>query len=229
MNSLNNTNITKDVIVDYLRDEIMNGRLTNENNLNQEYLAKALGISRMPLREAFQILELEGTLIRLSNRKVMINSLSVENANHSFRLVFAIESEIIGQAMKQKADIKSLKNVAQQYKKAVGQPDSSQDLVNLELQFHVALSQLLENSYFEGVLLQALKPYCFFTIQNCTINYQYHSDLFEKLIISIEEDSIDNSNSLLEEYLNSLYESVKITLPNSDDTSVVNYKDDTIE
>lgn len=50
---------TKDHIADALRQEILSGRFADGEELTQKQLAQVLEVSRMPVREALQILELE--------------------------------------------------------------------------------------------------------------------------------------------------------------------------
>jgi DNA-binding GntR family transcriptional regulator len=59
---------TVDLAVDRLRELILSGELPGGTQLRQEKLAKDLGISRMPVREALRQLEAEG-LVRLETHK----------------------------------------------------------------------------------------------------------------------------------------------------------------
>ena len=63
---------TKDRIAAILRQEIMSGRIKDGEELAQEQLAEKLELSRTPVREALQILEMEGLLKRLPNRHTPI-------------------------------------------------------------------------------------------------------------------------------------------------------------
>lgn len=63
---------TKDYIAEYLRNEIFSNRIPAGEELTQEIVAEKLGISRMPVREAFQILEHEGFLERLPNHHIRV-------------------------------------------------------------------------------------------------------------------------------------------------------------
>lgn len=92
---------TKDRIADTLREEILSGRIADGEELAQEQLAQQLGVSRMPVREALQILELEGLLLRLPNRHMQVVGLNDRTANENFRLVAAVELEIALIALEQ--------------------------------------------------------------------------------------------------------------------------------
>lgn len=85
---------TKDRIADMLREEILSGRIADGEELAQEQLAELLEVSRMPVREALQILELEGLLLRLPNRHMRVVGLNEQRAYENLRLVAAVELEI---------------------------------------------------------------------------------------------------------------------------------------
>lgn len=85
---------TKDRIADLLREEILSGRIEDGQELAQEHLAQLLEVSRMPVREALQLLELEGFLLRLPSRRVRVVGRSPQAVQENLRLVGAVEAEI---------------------------------------------------------------------------------------------------------------------------------------
>lgn len=85
---------TKDRIADMLREEILSGRMADGVELTQEQLADRLEVSRMPVREALQSLELEGLLLRLPNRHMQVVGLNKKSVSQNMRLVAAAELEI---------------------------------------------------------------------------------------------------------------------------------------
>ncbi|MEM1486003.1 GntR family transcriptional regulator [Oscillospiraceae bacterium PP1C4] len=93
LEKLNNKQ-TKDRIATMLRQEILSGRIADGEELVQEQLAEKLEVSRMPVREAIQILELEGLLIRLPNRHMQVVGLREDTVWENLRILAAIESEI---------------------------------------------------------------------------------------------------------------------------------------
>lgn len=89
-----NTIQTKVRIADSLRKEILSGRIVSGEELAQEQLVKVFEVSRMPIREALQILELEGLLVRLPNRRMQVVGIKESLAYENMRLIGAVESEI---------------------------------------------------------------------------------------------------------------------------------------
>lgn len=81
-----------------LRAQIFDGRLTAGMEITQEQIAERLGISRMPVREAFQILERDGLLIRKTYRRSVIPVLSEADITDHYQIRALIESEAIARA-----------------------------------------------------------------------------------------------------------------------------------
>lgn len=85
---------TKDRIADMLREEILSGRLADGEELAQEQLAEQLEVSRMPVREALQLLESEGLVLRMPNRHMQVVGFSERTARENLRMVAAVEAEL---------------------------------------------------------------------------------------------------------------------------------------
>ena len=86
---------TKDRIADILRNEILIGEIENGEELTQEGLAESLGVSRMPVREALQVLEQEGLLQRLPNRHMKVTGMDAQELKETLQLVAAVEVQIL--------------------------------------------------------------------------------------------------------------------------------------
>lgn len=76
-----------------LRAAIIDGRLTPGTRLTETDLAQRLGVSRVPLREAFRVLEAEGIVTIQPHRGVVISPLSTEEMLELFEVREAIEAK----------------------------------------------------------------------------------------------------------------------------------------
>jgi DNA-binding GntR family transcriptional regulator len=70
----------------YLRDEILSGRLPPGGIVNQVHVARALKISRGPLREALRLLENEGLVISEQYRRSRVAPLTATHAEELYCL-----------------------------------------------------------------------------------------------------------------------------------------------
>ncbi|MGY2876166.1 DNA-binding GntR family transcriptional regulator [Marmoricola sp. URHA0025 HA25] len=70
----------------YLRGEILSGRMAPGGIVNQVHVARALKISRGPLREALRLLENEGLVISEQNRRSRVSPLTATDAEELYCL-----------------------------------------------------------------------------------------------------------------------------------------------
>jgi DNA-binding GntR family transcriptional regulator len=74
-----------------LRDWIVDGTLAPDEQLRDEQLADALGMSRTPIREALQRLEDDGLVVTTPTRRTFVSPLSLNQAREIFPMVASLE------------------------------------------------------------------------------------------------------------------------------------------
>lgn len=80
---------------DRLRTAILRGALPPGRLVSQLQLARELGVSRTPLREALRLLQREGLVTLEPNRRVRIAQLSVADAEEIYTMRIALEATAI--------------------------------------------------------------------------------------------------------------------------------------
>ena len=81
-----------DVVAEWLRNEIVNGRLKLGLTLKQNHIAQRLGTSATPVREAFVVLESEGLVERRPNRGVVVADRHYGDIADLFEILSALEA-----------------------------------------------------------------------------------------------------------------------------------------
>ena len=81
----------RDKIVSSIRDAIIEGRIKAGERLMEPDVAKNLGVSRTPLREAFLQLESEGFVKVTPRRGAVVSELSVKDAEETYVVKSALE------------------------------------------------------------------------------------------------------------------------------------------
>lgn len=80
-------------IASELRKKIFNNQLKPGEELIQESLAKLLGTSRMPIRQALQILATEGLITLRKNRSAIVNGIDFSDIADHFEIRGLLEGE----------------------------------------------------------------------------------------------------------------------------------------
>jgi DNA-binding GntR family transcriptional regulator len=86
-------------VLQLLRQSLDRGRWSPGEPLRQEEIATELGVSRVPVREAFFQLQAEGLVQVVPNKGVYVRTLSAENLRELFRLRRLLEGDVLGDAV----------------------------------------------------------------------------------------------------------------------------------
>jgi DNA-binding GntR family transcriptional regulator len=87
-----------------LRDRILHGAYPEGEPLRQDALAKELGVSRIPVREALRQLEAEGLVTFNPHRGAIVSSLSLAEIEETFSLRAEIEGDLLRRALPRLGD-----------------------------------------------------------------------------------------------------------------------------
>ena len=80
-----------DIVTEQLREAILSGQFPPGTTLNQRDIADQLSVSRMPVREAFRALELEGLIRGLPRRKAVVVTLQPEDIADIYDILATLE------------------------------------------------------------------------------------------------------------------------------------------
>lgn len=90
MNSVANVR-TRDYIIKSIREQILSGGFPAGMRLAQEELAESLGVSRIPVREALQILEEQGLTARLPSRHMVVVEITGKQLHQIYQTIGALQ------------------------------------------------------------------------------------------------------------------------------------------
>jgi len=123
-----------------LRRAIATGEFAPGQQLRQESLAERFGVSRVPLREAFQVLEGEGQIVHEPHRGYFVAQLSLPDLVEVYRLRAILEGEAarVAVPLLSNHDIAALAERASQIDAASHAGDVS-TMIAANREFHFAL------------------------------------------------------------------------------------------
>lgn len=90
---------TPEAVVAVIRSRIAAGELRPGDQLRPMKIAKELGVSHIPVREALRILEGEALVVSVPHRGIFIAELSLSDLREVYRMTELLETEAIGSAM----------------------------------------------------------------------------------------------------------------------------------
>lgn len=184
-----------DYIAEAIQNEILSGRMSSGAPLRQEELADSLGYSRIPIREALQILESQGLAKRLATRHVVVADFSDEVITEIYELLADVE-------------IKLLKGMMQS--NCVLGASAINENMSAELQFHETIISNSHNAYFTHILENGLWCYIRFAVEETAAGRKNarRLELLSKIAEAYSDKDIKIVRKLLGEYFECLCETV---------------------
>lgn len=146
-------------VVQALTDTILSGSLKPGDRLNESRLARDLGLSRIPVREALQTLEEQGLVVTMPRRGKFVINLSEEQTQkiNSLRLIFEAEALRLCRANLSSKGEKQLIELVKKVER-VGAAISESEASKLDLEIHRTIWSLSGNEYLEKVLMMLTVP-----------------------------------------------------------------------
>ena len=125
-------------IAERLRSAILNGYFGPGERLPEEQLARAMGVSRGPVREALAKLEREGLIVIRRNRGAFVAQLSREDLDEVYSLRVAIERLAVERCVEHATDedIAELQGVVDRIAELMERGITEQEAAELDLKFH---------------------------------------------------------------------------------------------
>ncbi|MCC5912038.1 MAG: GntR family transcriptional regulator [Clostridiaceae bacterium] len=108
----------REIVFEYLREAILEGKLEPGRRLMEIQLAEELGVSRTPVREAIRKLELEGLVIMVARKGAYVADVSVKDIIEVLEIRGAIEGLAASLAAERMTDeeVKELQTLAAEFK-----------------------------------------------------------------------------------------------------------------
>ncbi|MBT2654432.1 GntR family transcriptional regulator [Bacillus sp. ISL-18] len=146
---------TKDFVYFEIKKKIIEGILAPDQPINEEYLATELNISRTPIREALQRLEIEELIQRLPNGRLKVAPISIQEVEEIFHVRSLLEGLIAREATTKATanDIQKLGQFTQLIVTAANN-DRGEEVVYYGSEFHSYLYQISKNKTANKILNQ---------------------------------------------------------------------------
>jgi DNA-binding GntR family transcriptional regulator len=148
----------REVVAGELRNMILDGRLAPGERLVEDRLAKLLGVSRNPVREAIHVLEAEGFIDVPARRGAFVATLTEGLATDLFEVRLALEPLGARLAAEQggAAAVARMKEVLAEAQS----PSADRDLdhlADLHSELHATIFEMTGNAYLTGIAIPMVK------------------------------------------------------------------------
>ncbi|WP_449598816.1 GntR family transcriptional regulator [Niallia sp. Marseille-Q9988] len=221
-----NRKLTKDHAYLALKHQVINGDLKPDEIIREEQLASNLEISRTPLREAIQRLEMEDFLVRQTNGRLKVAPANRKEMEEIFLIRSMLEGTITRHAAMRATDkdIRILNSIQNKIKYSF-QEGASQDFVSYGFEFHDYLGEISQLKTFEKTL-EKLRDH---SLRYCRLisrfgKWSNHADEEHALILQkIMEKNPDGAEQAMKDHIFSSLSTAldKIERMTSDETKTM--------
>lgn len=145
----------RDQIAELLREAILGGEILPGERIVESRIAKQLGVSQAPIREALALLERQGLVVKVHNRGAFVSRLHGRELRELFTLRSVLDgfSARLAAERATHADIAVLRAILERMREAETAGDVAK-LTEAHLQFHEAIYRLSGHELLAEIFAQ---------------------------------------------------------------------------
>ncbi len=151
------TTLVKDTVADRLRAEIASGALPPGIRIIEGYWARRFGVAQASIREAINLLAQEGFVTKASGRSARVVNLAELDVLQIYEVRGALEGLAARLLAKRSHDIQPLEQALDRMRRALKEKRTA-ELIDADLNFHLELCRLSNNSYVFDHARRVLLP-----------------------------------------------------------------------
>jgi len=150
----------KDIVYDYISEQIRTKALKPGEKINENTICDALEISRTPVREALIQLSNEGYIEQIPRRGFVVREVSLERANNIYEIIGVLEALATTDCLKhpENLDLEYMRDLARQMDVAIEQGDYDLYYI-LQNRFHESFIQSSGNEDLIRILASLKKTF----------------------------------------------------------------------
>jgi DNA-binding GntR family transcriptional regulator len=216
--------LTEDV-VDQLRDAIFRGHFAPGQRLSEEQLARTLGVSRGPIREAFVRLEREGLVSSQANRRTVVARLSRRDLEEVYTIRLVLERLAVQYAVHyaQAEDFAAMQANTRALEEAAARGMTEQEAAALDIGFHDILYRSARHAHVLDAWNNIRSQVYVFMLSRNLANPDFrervivrgHNDIQDALVKRDEKRAV----KAIEEHLRSAYSYIVEYYPELEETA----------
>ncbi len=143
----------RELVLDAIREAIINGNLKPRERLMEIQLAEELGVSRTPIREALRKLELEGFIVMIPRKGAYVADISFKDIADVYEIRAALEGLAAALAAERITDeeLEDMERYLVGKAEAIANNDMER-LVDVDTKFHDLIYQASRNERLSNII-----------------------------------------------------------------------------
>jgi DNA-binding GntR family transcriptional regulator len=182
------------VASEIIREAIVDGRLAPGRRLKEEEIARELGMSRTPVREALLLLQSEGLVESVPRRGATVRAYAVDDLDDVYELRAVLEGHAARRAATRVTpdDVRRLEESCRRFERLRAE-DDLRDLVKENFFFHNVILDAADSERLRGLVRNVIevplvyKSYYWYSVEQKLISEHYHRQLTRALRVGDDE------------------------------------------
>lgn len=143
----------RDLVLEAIREAIINGTLKPRERLMEIQLAEDLGVSRTPIREALRKLELEGFIVMVPRKGAYVSDVSFKDIADVFEIRTALETLAAGLAAERITDeeLQIMERLLAAKAEAINN-QNLESIIEIDTAFHEAIYTASRNDRLKTIV-----------------------------------------------------------------------------
>ena len=143
----------RELVLEAIRDAIINGTLKPRERLMEIQMAEELGVSRTPIREALRKLELEGFIVMIPRKGAFVADMTFKDIADIFEIRAALEGLAAALAAERITDeeLEKMERHLVEKADAIAHGDMER-LVEVDTDFHESIYKASRNDRLQGII-----------------------------------------------------------------------------
>lgn len=194
----------RELVLEAIREAIMNGSLQPRERLMEIQLAEELGVSRTPVREALRKLELEGFIVMVPRKGAYVSDLSLKDIADVFEIRAALEGLAGGLAADRitEDELEEMEHTLVEKANAI-QNDDIDKLVEVDTKFHEALYKASRNERLFPIISNLREQIQRFRLNSLSVPGRKQESLEEhrNILEAIQARNVPLARQLAQEHI----------------------------
>jgi len=206
----------RELVLETLREAIINGTLKPRERLMEIQLAEELGVSRTPIREALRKLELEGFIVMVPRKGAYVADISFKDIAEVFEIRAALEGLAAGLAAERitEEELEEMERLLVEKADAIARKDMDK-LIEVDTKFHEAIYKSSRNTRLAGIINNLREQIQRYRAASLSFPGRMKQSLEEhrEIVEAIQSRDVQLARKTAEEHIenaeNSIIESIK--------------------
>jgi len=204
-----------EIVYEKLRQDILSGKFSPKDRLNENAIAEIYKVSRTPVREALQRLAKEGLVVKKEDG-YYVTYLTKEDILKVFEARIALETYVVAKlaSFKDSEKLKKIEELVSELDKIKNDTSKLKEIEELVNKIHLELTKVADNKFIYEFVEELISRLVVVRITSAIISEMRISiiERLKRILEAIKEGNSDKARDEMKKYLEELMDYIKKTV-----------------